>query len=71
MQSRKLVARSLGKNFYAPIVIVAHPPGNAQDVRFALHEPAEADSLNTSANDEPARFNRLFGESHFRNCRSQ
>jgi hypothetical protein len=66
MQSRKLVARSLGRNFHAAIVVVANPPGNAQDVRLALHKPAEADPLNTTANDEPAGLNRLFSGSHFR-----
>ena len=71
MQSRKLVTRPLGKNFDAAIVIVAYPPGNAQDVRLTLHKPAEADPLNTSTNDEPAGLNRLFSGSHFReNCRS-
>ena len=64
MQSRKLIACSLGQNFNAAIMIVAYPSGNAQNVRLALHKPAEADSLNTSANDKAARFNRFFGESH-------
>jgi hypothetical protein len=49
MQSRKLVARPLGKNFHAPVVIVAHPPGNAQDVRLALHKPSEANTLHAPA----------------------
>ena len=57
MQSRKLVARPLGKHFHAAIVIVAHPPGNAQNVRLALHKPAEADALHTSANEKTTRLN--------------
>ena len=64
MQSRELVASSLGQNFHAAVVIVAHPPGDAQDVRLALHKPAEADALHASANAEPAGSDGLFSGSH-------
>jgi hypothetical protein len=67
MQSRKLVASPLGKDLHAAVVIVAHPPGNAEDVRLALDEPAEADALHASAHQETAGFDGLFSEqSHFR-----
>ena len=50
----KLIARSHGQDFHAAVGIVAHPSGDAQDVRLALHEPAEADALHPSAHDEAA-----------------
>jgi hypothetical protein len=50
MQSGKLIARSLGENFYRAIGIVSDPAGDFQDVSFALDEPAEADALNAAAN---------------------
>ena len=65
MQARNLIARSLGQDFYAAIVIVTHPTGNAKNVGLALHKPAEADALHASADDEAACVNRLFTEIHF------
>ncbi len=66
MQSGKLIARPLGQDFDAAVVIVADPPGNAEDVRLALDEPSEANSLHASAHQEPAGFDGLFSEqSHF------
>jgi hypothetical protein len=70
MKSGKLVAGPLGQNFYAAVMIIAHPASDAQDVRLALDKPAEAHALYTSTNDEPASFYRLFGGSHFRENRS-
>ena len=52
MQARELIASSLGQNLHAAVVIVAHPSGDAQDVRLALDEPAEADALDASAHEE-------------------
>jgi hypothetical protein len=48
MQARKLVARSLGQNFDAAIMIVTDPSGDAEDVSFALNEPTKADALHAS-----------------------
>jgi len=64
MQSRELIAGSLGKNFHAAIVIVAHPSSDAQDVRFPLDKPAEADSLHASADDEALGQGCMFCGSH-------
>lgn len=65
MQSGELVASPLGKNFHAAVVIVPHPPGNAQNMSLALDKPAETDALYASADEEPAGLNRLFSKSHF------
>jgi hypothetical protein len=63
-QARKLVARSLRKNFHAAVGIVAHPPSDSENVSFPLHKPAEAYPLHTSPHNEPASFNWLFCGSH-------
>jgi hypothetical protein len=55
----------LGQNFYVAVMIVPHPAGDAQDVRLALHKPAEAYALHTPTNQEAASFDRLFRGSHF------
>jgi hypothetical protein len=60
MQSRELVASALGQNLYTAIVIIAHPPGDPQDMSLALNKPAEADPLYASAHEEPAGFDWLF-----------
>jgi len=51
-QSGQLFAGSHRQDFDAAIVIVADPSGNLQDVRLALDKPAEADALDTSANQK-------------------
>jgi hypothetical protein len=66
VQGGELVARSLGKNFHASIVIVANPSCDPEDVGLALHKPAEADALHPTAHNEAASFNRFFRESHLR-----
>lgn len=53
-QSRELFAAAHSQDLDAAIGIVAHPPGNLQDVRFALNEPAKSDPLYTSAHDKTA-----------------
>src|SRR5579863_462362 len=69
MQAGELVARPLGKHFHAAVVIVAHPAGNAEDVGLTLDEPAEADALDTPADQEAAGVDRLFANSHLlKNC---
>jgi hypothetical protein len=60
-----LIARALRENFHASIVIIAHPAGDSEHVRFALDEPAETDALHASADEESASLNRFFGRSHF------
>jgi acyl-CoA synthetase (AMP-forming)/AMP-acid ligase II len=65
MQSIELIASSLGQNLHAAVVIIAHPSSDAQDVRLALDEPAEADPLYASAHEEPAGLDWLFSDSHF------
>ena len=64
MQSGELIARSLGEDLDAPVMIVAYPPGNPQNVRLAFNEPAEADALHAPANDVATSLNRFFSESH-------
>ena len=53
-QSEQLIARSHGQDFHAAVGIVAHPSGDAKDMRLALHEPAKAHALHPSANEEAA-----------------
>ena len=59
MQAEQLVARSLGQNFYAAVMIVAHPSGNAQDLCLALDKPAEADALDAAANEITASLDGI------------
>ena len=58
MQSRaqagKLVTRAHGEDFYGAIGVVPHPSGNAEEMRFPLHEPAKTDSLYTPSDQETA-----------------
>ena len=60
MQARELIARALGEDLDAAIVIIANPSGDAEHVGFALDEPAEADALHASADQVPAGLNRFF-----------
>lgn len=64
VQSGKLVASTLGQNFYAAIVIIAHPAGNAQHVRLAFHEPAESHPLHPSADDVAFGFRQFLACRH-------
>ena len=64
MQSIELIASSLGQNLHAAVVIIAHPSSDAQDVRLALDEPAEAYALDTSADEETPCLDGLFSDSH-------
>jgi len=71
MQSGQLITGSLREDFHRPVVIITDPTGDAEDVRFAFDEPAEADSLDASADYVAAGLNRLFGRSHrSTECRS-
>src|SRR5579864_8573589 len=45
-------------------MIVANPPGNAEQVRLPLDEPAEAHALHASTHQETPRLDRFFGGSH-------
>ena len=60
MQAGELIAGALGEDFYAAVVVIADPSGNAQDVSFTFHEPAEADALHPSANQVAPGLNRFF-----------
>ena len=53
-QAKQLLARSHGQDFDAAIGVIAHPSGDAEDMRLALHEPAKADALHSSADKEAA-----------------
>jgi hypothetical protein len=64
VQSGELVTRALRQHFHAAIVIVANPSGNAQNVCFALDEPAEADTLHAPANEETTSLDWFFRGSH-------
>ncbi len=64
MKSGELIARTLGKDFHAPVVVVANPSSDLQHVCFALHEPAETDTLHASADDEAASLDWLFRMAH-------
>jgi len=48
VKTRQLIARSLRQHFNAAVMIVAYPSGNAEGMRLAFDEPAEADALNAS-----------------------
>jgi len=60
MQTRKLIARALRQNFDAAVVIISHPSGDAEDVGFALDEPAETHALHASADAVTLGFNGFF-----------
>ncbi len=64
-QAEQLFARSHGQHFHAAVGVVAHPAGDAQDVRLALHEPAKAHALHPSADDEAAGLRSFLSRSHF------
>ena len=64
MKTGQLITRPLRKNFYAAVMIIAYPSGNAQDVRLPFDEPPEADALDPSANEEAAGMDRLFRRTH-------
>jgi hypothetical protein len=64
MEPEKLVARSLGQHFDAAIVIIPHPSGNAELVRFALDEPAKSDALHASANKKTFSLEWFVGRVH-------
>jgi len=53
-QSRQLLASPHGQYLNAAIMIVAHPPGNLQDVRLTLYKPPETDALHTSPHQKTA-----------------
>jgi hypothetical protein len=56
-ESGKLIGRTLRQNFDTAVMIIPHPSRNAQDVRLALHKPAEANPLHAPADDETAGLN--------------
>ena len=64
MEARELIARALRQNLHAAVVIIADPSRDSENVRLPLDEPAEADTLHTSANDEASSLYRLFGGAH-------
>jgi hypothetical protein len=64
MQPGELIARSLGEDFHATVVVVADPSGDAQDMGLAFDKPAEADTLHTATNEEAASLNGFVGGSH-------
>src|SRR5581483_7787964 len=63
-QPGQLIASPGGQHFDAAIRVVAHPSGDAQDVRLAFDKPAETDTLDTTANDKTPSFVRFFGCAH-------
>ncbi len=66
VQARQLLARSLGQHFDGSIGIVPDPSCDLKDVRFALDKPAEANTLDTAADDKAAGLHGrlIFWESH-------
>src|SRR5208282_5508878 len=61
-QPGQLLACSHRQHFDVAVGIVAHPPGNLQNVCFTLDKPAKADALHTSAHKKPTSLNvRLIG----------
>ncbi len=53
-QSGELIAASHRQHFDAAIGVVAHPAGDTEDVRLALHKPAKSYTLDASAHQEAA-----------------
>jgi hypothetical protein len=45
-------------NLHGPVMIVAHPSGNAEDMGFTFHKPAKADALHPTADEETAGKSR-------------
>jgi hypothetical protein len=60
MQSGELVARALRQHFNTPVVIIANPTGDSEQMRFAFDEPAEAYALHSSSYYEAASFDGFF-----------
>jgi hypothetical protein len=50
-----------GQDLNATVSIVADPTSDAQHMGFTFYEPAKADTLNASANQEPASFDDFIG----------
>ena len=59
-QSGQLIARAHGQHFHAAVGIIAHPSGNAENVRLAFHKPAKTNALHASANQKAAGSEWLF-----------
>ena len=55
----------MGQHFYAAVFVIAHPSGNAKDVSFSFHEPAETDALHASANQKAAGLGSFVSGCHF------
>jgi hypothetical protein len=66
MQSGKLIAGSLCKDFDSAIRVVAYPTQDPENMRLALYKPAEADALYTSPDQKTAGFNCFFSRGHAR-----
>ena len=54
VQASQLFACAVRQDFDCAVGVISYPSGDLKDVRFALHEPAKADALHTSANQETA-----------------
>src|SRR5260370_3872395 len=55
-QAGQLLRCSTREHFDAAVGIVAHPSGNAEDLRLTLDKPAAADALDASADKEATRL---------------
>jgi hypothetical protein len=64
VESGELIAASLGEDLHAAVMIIAHPSGDTQNVRFAFDEPPETDPLHASADEVTAGLHRLWGIAH-------
>src|SRR5579863_1769602 len=53
-QPRELIACPHGQHFHTAVSIVAHPPGDSQQVRLPLHKPAESYTLDASPHQKTA-----------------
>lgn len=61
MQPGELIARSLGEDFDAAVVIIAYPSPETEDVGLAFDKPTETDALDAAADEKAASLDRLVG----------
>lgn len=64
MQGGKLLAGSLCQYFYATVMIIAYPPGDTENVGFALDKPTKTDTLNAAADKITLSWERIFAGGH-------
>jgi hypothetical protein len=66
-----LIAGSLGKYLHPAIGVIAHPPGDPQDVCLTLDKPAETYTLHASPHNKAASLNWFLAGGHLSEMKMQ